>query len=87
MKTHTSNFGKFASSIPCDQDGFTHTNIPGWLDAPFDHGDGRKPPKSHLREWAKEKARESRNAIQAANFEALYESLSHEMRWRRGRVI
>ena len=64
---HISNFGKFGESIPCDQDGYTHTTIAGWLDAPVDHGAGRKPPKSHLREWAKDKARLSRDAILAAN--------------------
>jgi hypothetical protein len=64
---HTSNFGQFCRSIPCDLDGYTHTTISGWLDAPMDHGTGRKPSKSNLRDWARDKARESREAIRAAN--------------------
>lgn len=64
---HISKFGAYQYSIPCDMDGYTHTTIAGWLDAPVDHGAGRKPPKSELREWAKDKARESRDAIRAAN--------------------
>ena len=62
---HKSNFGKFGSSLPVDMDGYTHTTTEGWMSAPVDFA-GQALTGDDLREWAAERAAESRTAVERA---------------------
>jgi hypothetical protein len=65
MTFHQSNLGQFGKCLPTDMDGYVHTTISGWMSAPIDWA-GQRPLRAELREWARDKAAESRAAVKAA---------------------
>lgn len=65
-KFHVSNYGAFSEGIPCDIDGFCYTTIKGWMGANVDWGTDT-PPRAARLDWAREKAREAREAIRLAD--------------------
>ena len=61
MTYHISNWGSYSAGIPVDQDGYTHTSIREWLEAPLYWGAKRRY------ERARELARKARKAIAEAD--------------------
>lgn len=62
---HKTNLGRFGELLPCDMDGYVHTTIVAWMSAPVDFG-SEKLTRSELRDWAREKAAETREAVKQA---------------------
>lgn len=62
---HKSNLGRFGATLPCDMDGYVHTTIRGWMAAPVDFG-SETLSRVQLRDWAREKAAEARDAVKEA---------------------
>ena len=66
MTFHKSNLGDFGKNLPCDRQGYVHTDIEGWLGADMG-ADLAGYSAAEKRDWAKEQADNAREATKEAH--------------------